>query len=85
MQLSIFVSPTAWERTVVVEEVLYTLGVVVLVRFSYRFFVPRRFGGFVQVLQTVQVAVHGCILTRTHAIFIKLTLNKIFEYMKMTI
>ena len=26
-----FVSPTGWERTVVVEEVLYTFGVVVLV------------------------------------------------------
>ena len=45
---------------------------------------PRRFGGFVQVLQTVQVAVHGRQLTRTFVIFIKLTLNKIFEYMKMT-
>ena len=48
-----FVSPTWWERTVVVEEVLYTFGVVVLVRFSYGLRVPRRFGGFVQVLQTV--------------------------------
>ena len=45
-----FVSPTGWERTVVVEEVLYTFGVVVLVRFLYRPRVPRRFGGFVQVL-----------------------------------
>ena len=36
-----------WERTVVVEEVLYTVGVVVLVRVSYGVRVPRRFGGFV--------------------------------------
>jgi len=48
-----FVSPTRWERTVIVEEVLYTFGVVVLVRSSYRHIVPRRFGGFAQVLQTV--------------------------------
>ena len=58
---------------------------VVLVRLSYGPRVPRRFGGFVQVLQTVQVAVHGRILTRIFVIFIILTLNKIFEYMKMTI
>ena len=77
--------PTGWERTVVVEEVLYTFGVVVLVCEVYAPIVPRRFGGFVQVLQTVQVAVHGRQLTRTCVIFIKLTLNKIFEYMKMTI
>ena len=80
-----FVSPTRWERTVVVEEVLYTFGVVFLVRFSYRFIVPRRFGGFAQVLQTVQVAVLGRILTRSCAIFITLTLNKVFEYVEMTI
>ena len=48
-----FVSPTRWERAVVVEEVLYTFGVVVVVRFSYGLKVPRRFGGFAQVLQTV--------------------------------
>ena len=48
-----FVSPTRWERTVVVEEVLYTFGVVEVVRYSYGGVVPRRFGGFVQVLQTV--------------------------------
>ncbi len=48
-----FVSPTGWERTVVVEEVLYTFGVVVLARFSNGALVPRRFGGFAQVLQTV--------------------------------
>ena len=42
-----------WERTVVVEEVLYTVGVVKLVRVSNGQIVPRRFGGFVQVLQTV--------------------------------
>ena len=53
MQLSIFVSPTRRERTVVVEEVLFTFGVVVLVRFLNGVIVPRRFGGFVQVLQTV--------------------------------
>ena len=43
------------------------------------------FGGFVQVLQTVQVAVRGCIRTRPCVIFIILTLNKIFEYVEMTI
>ena len=80
-----FVWPTGWERTVVVEEVLYTFGMFVLVRFQNRLFVPRRFGGFVQVLQTVQVAVLGCKLTRKFAILIILTLDKIFEYMKMTI
>ena len=48
-----FVSPTVWERTVIVEEVLYTFGLVVLVRVAYGARVPRRFGGFVQVLQTV--------------------------------
>ena len=42
-----FVWPTGWERTVVVEEVLYTFEVVVLVRFSNGPRVPRRFGGFV--------------------------------------
>ena len=53
MQLSIVVSPTRRERTVVVEEVLYTFGVVVLVRFSYGPRVPRRFGGFVQVFEAL--------------------------------
>ena len=43
---------------------MYTFGVVVLVRCSYGVGVPRRFGGFAQVLQTVQVAVLGRILTR---------------------
>ena len=85
VQLSIFVSPIAWKRTVIVEEVLYTFGVVVLARFSNGRRVPRRFGGFAQVLQTVQVAVFGCQHTRTFAILIKLTLNKIFKYVKMTI
>ena len=80
-----FVSPIGWERTVIVEEVLYTVGVVVLVRFENRPRVPRRFGGFMQVLQTVQVAELGCKLTLIFFIFIKLTLNKIFKYMKMTI
>jgi hypothetical protein len=47
--------------------------------------VPRRFGGFVQVLQTVQVTFLGRKLTLKSAIFIKLTLDKIFEYVKMTI
>ena len=47
MELSVRVRPTFWERTVVVEEVLYTFGLVVLVRFSYGVAVPRRFGGFV--------------------------------------
>ena len=71
-----FVSPIGWERTVVVEEVLYTFGVVFVV------VVPRRFGGFVQVLQTVQVAV---LLPTVFVIFIILSLNKIFEYVEMTI
>ena len=80
------VSPTRWERTVVVEEVLYTFGLVFLVRVAYGPRVPRRFGGFVQVLQTVQVAVHGRILTRQYVKFkFMLTLNKIFEYVEMTI
>jgi hypothetical protein len=43
------------------------------------------FGGFVQVLQTVQVAVLGRILARPFGKFIKFTLNKIFEYVEMTI
>ena len=85
MQLSIFVSPTFWERTVVVEEVLYTFKMFVLVRCSYGAKVPRRFGGFVQVFQTVQVAVLGRFPTRQCVILIKLTLNKIFEYVEMTI
>ena len=53
MQLSVFVSPTRWERTVVLEEVLYTFSVVFLVSVAYGVTVPRHFGGFVQVLQTV--------------------------------
>ena len=80
-----FVSPTRWERTVFVEEVLYTFGVVVLVRSLYGVLVPRRFGGFAQVLQTVEVAVLGRIRTRIFVISIILTLNKVFEYVKMTI
>ena len=84
MQLSIFVSPTWWERAVIVEEVLYTFKMFVLASDSYGAKVPRRFGGFVQVLQTVQMAVLGCIRTRKFVILIILTLNKIFEYMKMT-
>jgi len=83
-QFSVFVSPIAWERTVVVEEVLYTFGVFVLVSVSYGLRVPRRFGGFVQVLQTVEVAVHGRPLTRKFVIFIILSLDKIFEYVGMT-
>ena len=42
-----FVSPTVWERTVIVEEVLYTFGLVVLVSVVYAPKAPRRFGGFV--------------------------------------
>ena len=64
---------------------MYTFGVVFLVRFSNGPSVPRRFGGFVQVLQTVQVVVPGRPDTHPFAIFIILALNKIFEYMKMTI
>ena len=48
-----FVWPIGWERTVVVEEVLYTFGLVFLERVEYAPTVPRRFGGFVQVLQAV--------------------------------
>ena len=62
MQLSIFVSPTRRERTVVVEEVLYTFGVVVLVRFSYGPRVPRRFGGFVQVFEALSTLNNARIL-----------------------
>ena len=47
VELSVFVSPIGRERTVVVEEVLYTFGVVVLVCVVYGVLVPRRFGGFV--------------------------------------
>ena len=85
VELSVFVSPIGRERTVVVEEVLYTFRLVFIVRFSYGFLVPRRFGGFAQVLQTVQVAVLGRIKTCKCVVFIKFTLNKIFEYVKMTI
>ena len=58
---------------------------VVPVCYLYGTIVPRRFGGFVQVLQTIQVAVLGRPLTRKFVIFIILTLNKIFEYVEMTI
>jgi hypothetical protein len=84
VELSVRVRPTFWERTVVVEAVLYTFGVVVLACVVYGVLVPRRFGGFVQVLQTVEVTFLGRIHTRIFAILIILTLNKIFEYMKMT-
>ena len=86
-----FVSPTRWERTVVVEEVLYTFWVVVLLSVSHGPKVPRRFGGFAQVLQTVQVAVLGRFTSRRASgcrasdIMIILTLNKIFEYVEVTI
>ena len=52
---------------------------------EYGLRVPRRFGGFVQVLQTVEVAGLGRILTRPIVIFIIFTLDKIFEYVEMTI
>jgi hypothetical protein len=58
--------------------------VVVDDRYTYSVLVPRPFGGFVQVLQTVQVAVLGRKPTRTFVIFIIFTLNKIFEYVEMT-
>jgi hypothetical protein len=58
---------------------------VVLVRNSNGVSVPRRFGGFAQVLQTVEVAELGRPLTRIFVILIILTLNKIFKYVKMTI
>ena len=85
VELSVFVSPIGRERTVVVEEVLYTFRLVFIVRDVYDPIVPRRFGGFAQVLQTVQVAVLGRTRTRNFVIFIKRTLNKIFEYVEMTI
>jgi hypothetical protein len=47
VELSVFVRPTRWERTVIVEEVLYTFGLVVVVCVYYGVLVPRRFGGFV--------------------------------------
>ena len=84
MQLSIFVSPTWWERAVIVEEVLYTFKMFVLASDSYGAKVPRRFGGFVQILQTVEVAFLGRPRTHIFVIFIVLTLDKIFEYVKMT-
>jgi len=58
---------------------------VFLVRFSNGVIDPRRFGGFVQVLQTVYVAVLGRTHTRPCVKVIILTLNKIFEYVEMTI
>jgi len=58
--------------------------VFVLVRYSYDLRVPRRFGGFVQVLQTVQVAVQGRIQTHIFVEIIVFTFNKVFEYMEMT-
>ena len=85
MQLSIFVSPTWWERAVIVEEVLYTFKMFVLASDSYGAKVPRRFGGFVQILQTVEVAFLGRILARICVIFIILTLNKVFEYVELTL
>ena len=86
VELSVFVSPIGRERTVVVEEVLYTFRLVFIVRFSYGFLVPRRFGGFAQVLQTDQVAVLCHTLTRicVELIILVLALNKIFEYVEMT-
>ena len=53
VELSVHVRPAFWERTVIVEAVLYTFGVVVLASDSHGLRVPRPFGGFVQVLQTV--------------------------------
>ena len=85
VELSVHVRPAFWERTVIIEEVLYTFGLVFLVRVSHGLRVPRRFGGFVQVLQTVQVAVPGRFPTHKCTILIIFTLNKIFEYMEMTI
>ena len=64
---------------------MYAVGVVVLVCEVYAPIVPPCFGGFAQVLQTVEVAVLGCKRTRVYAILIILTLNKIFEYVEMTI
>jgi hypothetical protein len=46
--------------------------------------IPRRFGGFVQVLQTVQVTELGRQETRIYLKLIILTLNKIFEYVEIT-
>ena len=79
-----FVSPTGWERTVVVEEVLYTFGVVVLVCVEYA---PTSHGALaVSCKYFKQFKWPFWPPTYTHlVIFIIFTLNKIFEYMKMTI
>ena len=47
VELSVFVRPTRWERTVIVEEVLYTFGLVVFVSVVYAPIIPRRFDFFV--------------------------------------
>ena len=80
-----FVSPTVWERTVIVEEVLYTFGLVVLVRVAYDARVPRRFGGFVQVLQTVQLAGLARTPIRPTVKMLKFTPDEILEYVEMTV
>ena len=80
-----FVWPTGWERTVVVEEVLYTFGVVVLVCVRIRANRPTALWRFRASTSNSSSGRSGRKLTRTCVILIILTLNKIFEYMKMTI
>ena len=58
---------------------------VVVVRVSYGATIPRRFGGFVQELQTLQVTILGRTLTRKLGKMIVFTLDEIFEDMEMTI
>ena len=79
-----FVWPTGWERTVVVEEVLYTFGVVVLVRVRTAYS-PTALWRFRASTSNSPSGRSGRQLTRTCAILIILTLNKIFEYVEMTI
>ena len=80
-----FVWPTGWERTVVVEEVLYTFGVVVLVCVRIRANRPTALWRF-RASTSNSSSGRSWPQTYTHmCIFIILTLNKIFEYVKMTI
>ena len=73
-----------WERTVVVEEVLYTFGVVVLVRFSYG---PSSQGALAVSCKYFKQSKWPFMAAYSHAssYIIILTLNKIFEYVEMTI
>ena len=74
-----------WERTVVVEEVLYTFGVVVLCALVDTAQMSQ--GALAVSCKYFKQSKWPYLAARSHAIriFIKLTLNKIFEYVKMTI